>query len=130
MNKVKPVLVIALVVAMFAIAPQVTMAQEGAPAEQSEIAKMVTSAKTAEDHRKIAEYYQKAAAKAKQKALDLNALGDCYKKKSMEGEAAGGKARRECGLQALQYRKIAQEDEALAKMHLEMAAKLEKEAKK
>jgi hypothetical protein len=130
MNKVRPVLVVALVVAMFAIAPQVTTAQEGAPAEQSEIAKMVASAKTAEDHRKIAEYYQKEAAEAKKKASDLHALRDCYKTKTMAGEAAGGKARRECTLQAMQYRKIAEEDEALAKMHLEMAEKLEKEGKK
>ncbi len=130
MNKVRPVLVIALVVAMFAIAPQVTMAQGGAPAEQTEIAKMVAEAKTPEDHRKIAEYYKKEAAGARKQAADVNALSDCYKKATQSGEAAGGKARRECTLQAIQYRKIAKEDEDLAKMHLEIAAKLEKEAKK
>ena len=128
MNKVKPILVIALVVAMFAIAPQVTMAQGGAPTEQPGIAKMVAAAKTAEDHRKIAEYYQKEASEAKKKATDLNALGDCYKKSSMKGQFPKG--RYECNLQALQYRKIAKEDDNLAKMHLEIAAKLEKEAKK
>ncbi len=128
MNKIRPALVIALVVAMFAIAPQVTMAQKGAPAEQSEIAKMVANAKTAEDHRKIAEYYKKAAAEARKKAFKVDALGDCYKKATIAGE--GPKGRYECKLEAMEYRKIAHQDEVLAKAHLEIAEKLEKKEKK
>ena len=128
MNKVRPVLVVALMVAMFAIAPRATMAQEGAPAGQSDIAKMVSNAKTAEDHRKIAQYYQKEAGEAKKKADSLKGLEDCYKKAAMAGEFPKG--RYECKLQALQYRKIAHEDEVLAKAHLEIAEKLEKKEKK
>lgn len=128
MNKVRPVLVIALLIATFAIAPRFTMAQEKASAEQSEIAKMVASAKTAEDHRKIADYYNKEADEARKKANDVRALEECYKKSAMAGEFPKG--RYECKLQSLQYRKIAEEDAHLAKMHLEIAEKMEKESKK
>lgn len=129
MNKARSVLAIALVVAVFALAPQFAMAQENGngTSEAAQIAKLISTASTSADHKKIAEYYQKQAKEAEQKAKDVNAFGDCYQKMSRKGEFVQG--RRDCALMVVQYRKIAKEDEQMAKEHMAMAEKLAKEGK-
>lgn len=128
MNKARPVLAIALAVAVFALVPQFAMAQNGnGTSEAAQIAKLISTASTSADHKKIAEYYMKQAKEAEQKAKDVNAFGDCYQKMSRKGEFVQG--RRDCNLMVVQYRKIAKEDMQVAKMHMEMAEKLAKEGK-
>lgn len=129
MNKARSVLAIAMVVAVFALAPQFAMAQNKGTHESEavQIAKLISTAKTSADHRKIAEYYQKQAKEAEQKAKDVNAFGDCYQKMARKGEFA--RSRRDCALMVVQYRKIAKEDEQMARTHFEIAKKLAKEGK-
>lgn len=126
MNKVRSMLAMALVIAVFAMAPQFAMAQ--ATSQAPEIAKLIATAKTPEDHIKIAKFYEQQAKKAREKATELRTFSNCYMKKARERQLPQG--RRECNLQVFQYQKIAQEDQNLAKMHLEIAKQLEKKQKK
>lgn len=92
--------------------------------EEADLGKMISSAKTAADHEAIAAEYERAAAAAKAESEKHKEMGTAYEK---FGGALIGKQHVDmhCESLAKLYAKVAKENDALAKSHLEMA----KEAK-
>jgi hypothetical protein len=107
----------------------VEAAAEPAVTGHEDIAKMITEARTAADHEKIAAYFDHLAADAKTRAKEFSAASDCYRKETHEGILRGNQFARKhaavwCGLQERHYLGIAQEDKELAKMHRDIAKQL------
>ena len=133
MNRLKIMSVAMLLIVSVAITPTIgrtVEAEGGGVASGATIAEMIRNAKTAEDHLKIAEYFDKQAQEAEQKARDSAAFARCYEATRKLGSKRATSARGECILEQRQYGKIAAEDRKLAKIHRELAAELEKEGKK
>jgi hypothetical protein len=107
---------LAIVVAAGTLAPA-SMISAG---EEADLDKMISSAKIPADHQAIATEYERQAAAAKAEAAMHVEMGESYKK---VGGALIGKQHLEthCDNLANLYKKIAKEDEALAKAHEETA---------
>ncbi len=105
-------------------------AEGGGTAGGAKIADMIRNAKTAEDHLKIAEHFEKQAKEAEERANDSAAFARCYHDTRRLSTRYAAPARNECILQQNEYRRIAAEDRKLAKIHREIAAELPKEGKK
>jgi hypothetical protein len=118
--KLAPAALLAIVLAAGMLAPASTISA----GEEADLEKMISSAKTAADHEAIATEYERQAAAAKEEAAMHVEMGVAYKK---VGGALIAKQHLDthCDNLADLYRKIAKEDEALAKAHEVMA----KEAK-
>jgi hypothetical protein len=89
--------------------------------EHSDIAKLITTAKTAADHQAIADHYSKMAAEAKEKAKEHEVMGAAYKQ---AGGAAIGKwhldshcetISKDAAAEAAQYEKLAEAHRQMAK---------------
>jgi hypothetical protein len=114
--KLAPAALLAIVVAAGMLAPASTISA----GEEADLDKMISSAKTAADHEAIATEYEHQAAAAKAEAAKHVEMGVAYKK---QGGALIGKLHFDthCDNIVDLYKKIAKEDEALAKGHEEMA---------
>jgi hypothetical protein len=90
-------------------------------AEQEEITTLIETAKTPEDHIKIAEYYDTQAAKAEQKAYKHAAMASAYKERSkpMPGMV------RHCTDLVKDYKAEAAEYSKMAAEHRKMAQELQ-----
>jgi hypothetical protein len=89
-------------------------------AENTDIEKMIESAKTPADHQAIADYYQRMADAAKAKAAEHTKMAQDYKT-----GAFGSKTHfhEHCETLARLYQSEAKEYAALAEAHRQMAAK-------
>jgi hypothetical protein len=94
----------------------------------TDIDQMIASAKTAADHQAIANYFEQQAAYAQEEVALHQKMKQAYAALlTLQGPfSAGFGLKEEAHCQVLQYsyENIAAEDEALAKMHREIAAKL------
>ncbi len=133
MRRAKIISLTVLFMVSVAMAPTLARAVEsdaGATASGAQIGEMIKNAKTAQDHLKIAQYFDKQAEKAEQHAKDSASFARCYHETRRLSTRYAGPARNECILRQKEYEKIAAEDRKLAKIHRELAAELEKEGKK
>jgi|GEM_PF-1606142 hypothetical protein len=133
MRRAKFISLVMLFVVSVAIAPPLARAVEsdtGATASGAQIAELIKNAKTAQDHLKIAQYFDKEAKRAEQRARDSASFARCYHETRRLSTRYAGPARNECIIRQKEYQKIAAEDRKLAKIHRELAAELEKEGKK
>ena len=80
---------------------------------------MITEAKTPTDHEALAAFYEKEAQEARQKQAEHQQMSEAYAKIPVLKTKTG--AVTHCNAIAKKYAEIAKEDEALAKMHKEMA---------
>ncbi|HEX3036218.1 MAG TPA: hypothetical protein VHT73_14055 [Thermodesulfobacteriota bacterium] len=90
--------------------------------EEEEITKLIETASTAEDHMKIAGYFEKQAEKAERKAHSHASMSKLYKERSkpLEGLA------KHCSNLAEKYEESAEEYRAMAMEHRKMAEETNK----
>jgi len=114
--KFAPKALLAIVLAAGILAPASTISA----AEEPNLDKMISSAKTPAEHEAIAAEYKRQADAAKAEAAMHVEMGAAYKK---AGGSMTGKLHFDthCDNLVNLYKKIAKEDEALAKAHEEMA---------
>lgn len=93
----------------------------------TDIDQMVASAKTAADHQAIANYYDQQAAEARDQIARHQKMSKAYE--SSPGLRSAGPSywrvgAKDCDVLKRSYQNIAAQDEALAKMHREMATQV------
>ena len=89
----------------------------GSASEEEDVDKMIETATTPEDHIKIAEYYEKQAAKMEQEASFHASLADSYKSR---GKPLLGLAKH-CSDLSKRYMETAKDYKAMAMDHMKMA---------
>ncbi|MBI2486210.1 MAG: hypothetical protein HYW01_04475 [Deltaproteobacteria bacterium] len=94
-----------------------TVGVPGNASEEEEIHSLIETATTPEDHMKIAEFYEKQAAKMELKASSHASMADSYKNR---GKPLPGLAKH-CGNLSKKYKGAAEEYKAMAIEHREMA---------
>jgi hypothetical protein len=92
----------------------------GSAADENSIEQMITEAKTPADHEAIAAHYEKEAQAAHQQHAKHQKMRDLYGA-TPALKTKSGTLFTHCDNAAKKYEEIAQEYEALAKMHREMA---------
>ena len=95
----------------------------GGAAEEEDVDKMIETANTPEDHIKIAEYYEKQAAKMEQEASFHASLADSYKSR---GKPLLGLAKH-CSDLSKRYMEAAKDYKAMAMEHMKMAQETQKQ---
>lgn len=108
------------------IVPVLGVAQSNTPENWSkkDLRQAITTAKTADDHKKIAQFYTRDADRLDGEAKEHAALAEAYKKSPtmheqkhpMSGATAG-----HCQWLAQRYTEMAQKERELAKFHEDMA---------
>ena len=95
----------------------------GGATEEEDIDKMIETAKTPEDHIKIAEYYEKQAKKMEEKAGLHASLADSYKnrRKPFSGLA------KHCSDLSKKYMEAAKDYKAMSMDHMKMAQEMQKQ---
>jgi hypothetical protein len=120
---IPPLVVLGMMVTLLALAVVPRQARA------ADITQMITAAKTAQDHKAIAAYYEQQAADARAQVAKHTEMEKSYEN-STEIKSAGPDFLHvfvgHCKAMVNYYRKIAKEDAALAKEHLAMAQKLSK----
>jgi hypothetical protein len=92
----------------------------GSASQEEEINKLIETAKTPEDHMKIAEYYEKEATKAEAQARLHASLADSYKNR---GKPFTGLAKH-CSDLSKRYMEAAKDYKAMAMEHMKMAQEM------
>jgi len=95
----------------------------GGATEEEDIDKMIETAKTPEDHLKIAEYYEKQAAKMEREASFHASLAESYKNR---GKPLLGLAKH-CSDLSKRYMEAAKDYKAMAMEHMKMAQEMQKQ---
>ena len=95
----------------------------GGATEEEDIDKMIETAKTPEDHIKIAEYYEKQAKKMEEKAGLHASLADSYKNRGKPFSALA----KHCSDLAKKYMEVAKDYKAMAMDHMKMAQEIQKQ---
>jgi hypothetical protein len=90
------------------------------------ISDLILHAKSADDQEKIAQYYEQAAQRMRDRAKQFTNQMECYNKVGSEGQVKGAnqpykQASSFCRLESLEYLKLARDDERLAKIHHDVA---------
>ena len=93
----------------------------GNASDEEEITKLIETATTAEDHMKIAEYFDKQAEEAETKARFHESMAKAYRERSkpLEGPAI------HCSNIAKKYEEAAEEYKAMAMEHRNMAEEMQ-----
>ena len=92
-------------------------------AEEMSIDKMIATAKTASDHEAIANYYKQQAAEARSKADMHKKMAEQYSMSGIGNQATKTHFHQHCETLIRSYQTEANEYDALAKAHQDMAAK-------
>ena len=92
-------------------------------AEEMSIEKMIATAKTASDHEAIANYYKQQAAEARSKADMHKKMAEQYSMSGIGNQATKTHFHQHCETLVRSYQTQANEFDALAKAHQDMAAK-------
>ena len=92
-------------------------------AEEMSIDKMIATAKTASDHEAIANYYKQQAAEARSKADMHKKMAEQYSMSGIGNQATKTHFHQHCEALVRSYQTQANEFDALAKTHQDMAAK-------
>jgi len=92
-------------------------------AEEMSIDKMIATAKTASDHEAIANYYKQQAAEARSKADMHKKMAEQYSMSGIGNQATKTHFHQHCEALVRSYQTQANEFDALAKAHQDMAAK-------
>ena len=92
-------------------------------AEEMSIDKMIATAKTASDHEAIANYYKQQAAEARSKADMHKKMAEQYSMSGVGNQATKTHFHQHCETLVRSYQTQANEFDALAKAHQDMAAK-------
>ena len=92
-------------------------------AEEMSIDKMIATAKTASDHEAIANYYKQQAADARSKADMHKKMAEQYSMSGIGNQATKTHFHQHCEALVRSYQTQANEFDALAKAHQDMAAK-------
>ena len=92
-------------------------------AEEMSIDKMIATAKTASDHEAIANYYKQQAAEARSKADMHKKMAEQYSMSGIGNQATKTHFHQHCEALVRSYQTEANEYDALAKAHQDMAAK-------
>ena len=92
-------------------------------AEEMSIEKMIATAKTASDHEAIANYYKQQAAEARSKADMHKKMAEQYSMSGIGNQATKTHFHQHCEALVRSYQTEANEYDALAKAHQDMAAK-------
>ena len=92
-------------------------------AEEMSIDKMIATAKTASDHEAIANYYKQQAAEARSKADMHKKMAEQYSMSGIGNQATKTHFHQHCEALIRSYQTEANEYDALAKAHQDMAAK-------
>ena len=92
-------------------------------AEEMSIDKMIATAKTASDHEAIANYYKQQAAEARSKADMHKKMAEQYSMSGIGNQATKTHFHQHCETLVRSYQTQANEFDALAKAHQDMAAK-------
>ena len=92
-------------------------------AEEMSIDKMIATAKTASDHEAIANYYKQQAAEARSKADMHKKMAEQYSMSGIGNQATKTHFHQHCETLIRSYQTQADEFDALAKAHQDMAAK-------
>lgn len=113
------------------IAPMLSMAQGTAPESwtMKDLKQAIATAKTADDHNRIAQYYRIDAERLKSEAKEHAALAEAYRRSPTYQEQKlpmSGKTAGHCQWLAEKYTQMAQKDLDLAKDHEEMAKSVSK----
>jgi hypothetical protein len=95
-------------------------------AEEVDIDKMIATAKTAADHQAIADYYKQQAAEARSKADMHKKMAQQYSMSGIGNQATKTHFHQHCEALVRSYQTQANEYDALAKAHHDMAAKAAK----
>jgi hypothetical protein len=92
-------------------------------ADEASIEKMIATAKTASDHEAIANYYKQQAAEARSKADMHKKMAEQYSMSGIGNQATKTHFHQHCETLVRSYQTQANEFDALAKTHQDMAAK-------
>ena len=92
-------------------------------AAETSIDKMIATAKTASDHEAIANYYKQQAAEARSKADMHKKMAEQYSMSGIGNQATKTHFHQHCEALVRSYQTQANEFDALAKAHQDMAAK-------
>ena len=92
-------------------------------AAETSIDKMIATAKTASDHEAIANYYKQQAAEARSKADMHKKMAEQYSMSGIGNQATKTHFHQHCETLVRSYQTQANEFDALAKAHQDMAAK-------
>jgi hypothetical protein len=92
-------------------------------AEEMNIDKMIATAKTASDHEAIANYYKQQAAEARSKVDMHKKMAEQYSMSGIGNQATKTHFHQHCEALVRSYQTEANEYDALAKAHQDMAAK-------
>ena len=92
-------------------------------AAETSIDKMIATAKTASDHEAIANYYKQQAADARSKADMHKKMAEQYSMSGIGNQATKTHFHQHCEALVRSYQTQANEFDALAKAHQDMAAK-------
>ena len=92
-------------------------------AEEMSIDKMIATAKTASDHEAIANYYKQQAAEARSKADMHKKMAEQYSMSGIGNQSTKTHFHQHCEALVRSYQTQANEFDALAKAHQDMAAK-------
>ena len=92
-------------------------------AEEMSIEKMIATAKTPSDHEAIANYYKQQAAEARSKADMHKKMAEQYSMSGIGNQATKTHFHQHCETLVRSYQTQANEFDALAKAHQDMAAK-------
>ena len=90
-------------------------------AQDVDIDKMIATAKTAADHRAIADYYKQEAKEAQEQAEKHKKMAQDYGMASIGRQATKTHFHQHCEALVRSYESAAKEDNALATMHEDMA---------
>ncbi len=107
------IIALALPIMLFSFAGVVP----GSASQEDGIDKLIETAKTPEDHMKIAEYYEKEATKAEAQARLHASLADSYKNR---GKPFTGLAKH-CSDLSKRYMEVAKDYKTMAMEHMKMA---------
>ena len=92
-------------------------------AEEMSIEKMIATAKTASDHEAIANYYKQQATDARSKVAMHQKMAEQYSMSGIGNQATKTHFHQHCETLIRSYQTQADEFDALAKAHQDMAAK-------
>jgi hypothetical protein len=92
-------------------------------ADETSIEKMIATAKTASDHEAIANYYKQQAADGRAKADMRKKMAEQYSMSGIGNQATKTHFHQHCEALIRSYQTQANEFDALAKAHQDMAAK-------
>ncbi len=108
------------------IVPALGVAQSKAPENwtKKDLKQAITTAKTAEDHTKIAQFYTHDAVRLDAEAKEHAALAEAYRKSvtyDEQKQQRAGQTAGHCQWLADRYTEMAQKERELAKFHEDMA---------